>query len=97
MKFNAEWVGYAATFFSCIGYVPQIMQMWKTKSARDVSLSTYITLITAALLWLSYGFLMHRSAIILANILVMVFLLGIAALKIFYEKQGKAMLKKDKK
>ena len=49
------------------GFVPQILKMWKTRSAEDVSGLTLIQFGAGVTLWMLYGIHLRDSIIIGAN------------------------------
>lgn len=61
-------LGYAAGILIVVAYVPQVIKIWKTKSARDLSLYLFIILLAGTFLWTVYGFLVNSMPIILANV-----------------------------
>lgn len=62
-----ELVGSVAAFFTTIAFVPQVIQTWKSKHARDLSLGMFSLFTTGVLLWLVYGLLIESWPIIIAN------------------------------
>jgi MtN3 and saliva related transmembrane protein len=47
---------------------PQALKIFRTKSAKDISLSSRLMLLIGGLIWLVYGFLLSSFAIIISNI-----------------------------
>ena len=90
---SVEWIGYIATVFSAISYFPQVIHLWKTKSAQGVSLGSYLLLIVGNSLWLWYGICLEKWPIIIANCIVLVSLFGALGLKVSIEYTNKK--KKD--
>jgi MtN3 and saliva related transmembrane protein len=64
-------LGLAAGTITSITFVPQVIQIWKTKSAKDLSLMMLLLLITGVLMWLSYGIIVMDTAIIYTNSMVL--------------------------
>lgn len=64
-------LGLAAGTITSITFLPQVIQIWKTKSAKDLSLFMLVLLILGVLLWLSYGLLIMDAAIIYTNSMVL--------------------------
>ena len=54
-------IGTVAGCLSTAAFVPQAWQIWKTRSARDVSLAMYAVLIAGVALWIVYG--LRRDAL----------------------------------
>ncbi len=57
------------TMFS---FIPQIIKVWKSKCARDVSLFTLLQLSLGVLLWIIYGVRLKDLIIITANSITLV-------------------------
>jgi MtN3 and saliva related transmembrane protein len=76
-------LGLAAGTITSITFLPQVIHIWKTKSAKDLSLMMLLLLILGVLLWLTYGILIKDAAIIYTNsmVLVMSFILLFFKLK----------------
>jgi MtN3 and saliva related transmembrane protein len=79
-------VGLLAATLTTVAFLPQMIKVWQTKSANDVSYAMLITFIIGVFLWLIYGILRQDIAVILANALTLIFNLTILWLKIKYEK-----------
>ena len=70
-------VGAAGGIVSSITFLPQVIKIWKTKSAKDLSMGTLLFLILNVSLWLLYGILTNLYPIIITNgiVLTMVFIM----------------------
>ena len=72
-------IGYIGGVFSSISFLPQVIKIWKTKSANDLSMATLLLLTTNVSLWLSYGIaigsipLWLTNAIVLSMVLTMIY------------------------
>ena len=62
----------AAGTITSITFLPQVLQIWKTKSAKDLSLQMLLLLILGVTMWLTYGLLVKDTAIIYTNSMVLV-------------------------
>jgi MtN3 and saliva related transmembrane protein len=63
-----EIIGLIAAVCTTFAFVPQVMKVWKTKQAKDLSLRMYSIMFLGILLWLVYGILIDSLSIILANV-----------------------------
>lgn len=79
---NIEMIGYVAAVLTTVAFVPQVLKIIQSKSAKDVSLLMYTVLFTGVLLWFIYGILLHSFPLILANGVTMGLITIIIALKI---------------
>ena len=79
---TAQWVGLVAGVLTTFAFVPQVLRIWKTKSANDISLRTYVSLSIGVALWLVYGILKQEPPIILWNAVTLVLAITIVAMKL---------------
>jgi len=77
-------IGFIAATITTIAFIPQIIQIWKTKSTKDISLKMYAILCTGVFLWLIYGIMILSWPIIVANAVVLSLSLIIIIFKIKY-------------
>ena len=78
---TTTWLGLAAGFLTTIAFVPQVMKIWKAKSAKDVSLGTFAAFAVGLALWLAYGIVKQELPIILWNAVTLVLTGAILAMK----------------
>ncbi|MGB5079578.1 MAG: SemiSWEET transporter [Burkholderiales bacterium] len=64
---NVDLVGTVAGALTTVAFVPQVWRIWKTRSARDLSLSMYLIFTTGVALWFLYGLLLGALPIIASN------------------------------
>ena len=60
-----------------LGFVPQVVKMWRTRSVGDLSAMTFVQLIIGTVLWGVYG-IHKRDAIIMAANGVTLVILAVA-------------------
>jgi len=60
-------LGLAAGCLTTIAFLPQVVRTWRTRSTGDLSLSTFLILMTGQVLWLAYGILIGDVPLIAAN------------------------------
>jgi MtN3 and saliva related transmembrane protein len=60
-------VGSTAAALTMFSFIPQIIKIIKTKSAKDVSLVTLLGLSLGVFLWIAYGIHLKDAIIITAN------------------------------
>ena len=63
-----EYMGLIAGALVTFGFVPQIIRVFKLKSAREISALFNVLLLVGMVLWLIYGISLHLVPIILWNI-----------------------------
>jgi MtN3 and saliva related transmembrane protein len=64
---NADLIGAIAGTLSTIAFVPQAWRIWRTRSARDLSLPMYLIFTSGVALWLLYGVVLGALPIIVCN------------------------------
>lgn len=64
---NTTILGYIAGALTTLSLVPQVLKMWKTQSARDVSLVMFLIFSVGISLWIAYGFTIRSMPVIIAN------------------------------
>jgi MtN3 and saliva related transmembrane protein len=77
-------LGLVAATLTTFSFLPQLIKIWQTKSAKDVSYVMLIFFNTGVLLWLIYGLYLSALPIILANGITLFFNVIILMLKIKY-------------
>ncbi len=78
-------LGLAAGTITSITFLPQVIQIWKTKSAKDLSLQMLLLLILGVSMWLTYGILVMDAAIIYTNSMVLTMSLILLFFKMKYK------------
>lgn len=79
---SREWIGFLAAILTTGAYIPQVIKIWKTKTADGVSLSMYWVMLTGVSLWGIYGILIESYPIILANVITLILLVTIIIFKL---------------
>jgi MtN3 and saliva related transmembrane protein len=82
-----EVVGIAAGTLTTFSFLPQLIAVYRTKSAEDLSYGYLFTFTLGVILWLGYGILLRSRPVIVANAITLTFLVGILALKARYERR----------
>ena len=75
-------LGLAAGFLTTIAFIPQVAKIWKSKSAKDVSLPTFIAFTIGVALWLAFGILKQEISITIWNGVTLVLASAILGMKI---------------
>ena len=79
-----DGIGSAAAFCTTISFVPQLIRVWRRKSASDISLTMFLLFSLGLALWLVYGIGIGSFPIVAANTVTLALALAILALKIYY-------------
>lgn len=82
---DVNLIGMLAGTFTTAALIPQVVQVWKTKSTKDISLVMYIIFTIGVALWLTYGVALSALPIIIANSITLMLAVSILAMKIKYK------------
>ncbi len=69
---NIQILGLIAGSITSITFIPQVVKIWQTKSAKDLSAPMLILLVIGVSLWLTYGILIKDTPIIFTNGMVLI-------------------------
>ena len=64
---NLDLIGGVAAVLTTIAFVPQVWRIWRTRSARDLSLPMYAIFTVGVALWFVYGLELGAWPIIACN------------------------------
>lgn len=77
----AEIVGYVAGFLTTVAFVPQVTKVWKSRSAKDLSLKAFFAFTVGVGLWLVYGILLKELPMVVWNSVTLLLAGAILAMK----------------
>ncbi len=75
---GVEILGFVAGTLTTLAFLPQVIQVWRTRRVDDINLVTFAAFVTGVALWLVYGILLGSAPVIASNGLT--FLLAMAIL-----------------
>lgn len=90
MFFEGIWIivlGTVASVMVTVGWIPQIIRGYKTKSLSDVSYYLMILISTGSVLWIFYGVEINDKIIVGVNIAILIFNLTLLCMKIKYSRR----------
>jgi MtN3 and saliva related transmembrane protein len=79
---NIDLIGMVAGTLSTFAFVPQVWRIWRTRSARDLSLPMYLIFAAGVALWFVYGLLLGAMPIIVCNGLTLLLAGTVLAMKL---------------
>ena len=82
---SEDIIGYIGGIFSSVSFLPQVIKIWKTKSAHDLSMATLLLLTTNVTLWLTYGITIKSTPLWLTNAIVLAMVLTMIYFKIRFK------------
>lgn len=74
-------IGMLAGTLTTLAFLPQVIKTWRTRSAKDISVSMLLLFSTGLLLWLIYGIGIAALPIILANSVTLLLTFAILLMK----------------
>ena len=83
-----EWIGFVAAFCTTAAFIPQLVRVYRLKSARDISLPTFLLFSVGVFLWLLYGIYTGSRPVIASNTVTLVLSLSILFLKLKYDRDA---------
>jgi MtN3 and saliva related transmembrane protein len=80
-------LGFAAGACTTAAFIPQVWQVWSTRSAKDISLGMYLVFVTGVMLWLVYGLFTKELPLIIANAITLALAGAVLAMKLYFERK----------
>ena len=77
-------LGLVAGLLTTASLIPQAMKIWKSKSAKDVSLKMFAAFSAGVALWLVYGILQKEIPLIVWNAISLLLAGAILTMKLRY-------------
>jgi MtN3 and saliva related transmembrane protein len=75
-------IGFVAAIFTTVSFVPQVLKVWQTRSAKDISLGMYSLFTLGIAAWLLYGVLIDSWPVILANLATLILAGSVLVMKL---------------
>ena len=77
-----DWLGTVAGILTTIAYLPQVIKVWRSHSAGDISMGMYAVLSAGIACWLAYGWILSIWPVIIANAVTLVLVAAVIAMKL---------------
>lgn len=87
---GVEYLGFAAAFCTTAAFVPQLVRVLRLRSAREISLPTFLLFSVGVFLWLLYGLSTGSRPVIASNLVTLVLSVSILVLKLRYDRSVRA-------
>ena len=84
---TATALGTVAGALTTFALLPQAYRIWRTRSADDVSLATFVTMSLGIALWTVYGVMIGSAPVVVFNCITLLLSMVILALKVRYRKR----------
>jgi MtN3 and saliva related transmembrane protein len=92
MPFDITLVGYIAAFCTTAAFIPQVVLVWRTRSASGISMGMYSTFCFGVFLWLCYGIAIEAWPIAINNAITLVLASSVLAMKWRFERPARQRL-----
>jgi MtN3 and saliva related transmembrane protein len=83
-----EWFGFVAGAITTLGFLPQVIRVYKLRSAREISLIFTTLFLTGIGLWVIYGIFLRLLPVILWNSISLVLACALLYAKLKYGRQA---------
>ncbi len=80
---NIEILGFVSAFLTTISFLPQTIQVIKTRDTSSLSLAMYSIFTVGVAFWLVYGIIIGDKAVIIANLITFVLSSVILSMKVY--------------
>jgi MtN3 and saliva related transmembrane protein len=87
-----EDIGFVAASLTTAAFVPQLIRVMKLRSAREISLGTFVMFSVGVFMWLMYGIYTGSRPVIASNVVTLVLSVSILILKLKYDLDAKKEL-----
>jgi MtN3 and saliva related transmembrane protein len=82
MSSGTEILGLAAGFFVALGWVPQVLRVWRLRDAQEISLAFNLLSLGGTALWLAYGLSLGLMSVMVWNSVNLALLMSLLAVKL---------------
>jgi MtN3 and saliva related transmembrane protein len=82
-----QLLGLGAGALTTISFLPQVIKTWKSRSAKDLSLSTFLLFWLGVLLWLVYRVIEKDTPVLVANLLTLILATILLFFKMYFRKR----------
>ncbi len=80
-----ETLGFVAGACTTVAFLPQVLQVWRTRSASDISLWMYCVFLFGVALWLAYGIFVAAMPLIITNLVTLRLAGAVLVMKLRFE------------
>ncbi len=78
----ANLVGSISAILTTCAFLPQVLQIWKTRTVRDVSLPMYLIFSAGLSGWIVYGLIVQSWPVIIYNAVTLLLSLAVITMKL---------------
>jgi MtN3 and saliva related transmembrane protein len=82
---NSDVLGMIAGTLTTVSFVPQVLKIWRSRSAGDISFGMFLLFSLGVVLWLMYGIAIHSLPVIVSNVVTLVLSVSIIVMKLYFK------------
>jgi len=82
-------LGLVAGTCTTVAFIPQVLQVWRTRSAQDISIGMYSVFIVGVALWLVYGLVVNSMPVVVSNLVTLLLASAVLGMKMWFENRQK--------
>ncbi|HYB78341.1 MAG TPA: SemiSWEET transporter [Thermoplasmata archaeon] len=86
---TATLIGSVAAVCTTGAFVPQVVRVWRMRSAAAISLATFSVFAFGTFVWLLYGWFINSWPVIVANAVTFALAISIVLLKLKYDRAAR--------
>lgn len=83
-------IGFVAAACTTFAFVPQVVRVWRTRSAKDISLAMYVILVAGVTLWIVYGVSIRSTPLVAANLTSLVLISAVLVGKLRFARGARS-------
>ncbi|MFP5228183.1 MAG: SemiSWEET transporter [Acidobacteriota bacterium] len=80
-------IGMVAAVCTTASFLPQLIRVWRLRSAREISLTMFLVYALGVFLWLVYGVFIHSVPVMVANAVSLVLTVAMLVLKLRFDRR----------
>ena len=89
-------IGIIAILLTSFSIIPQIVKIYRTKSAKDISMLQCLCLLVGLICWLIYGIQIGDRVVVVANSLNLVLQTVLISMKKIYDSEEYKAYRRDR-
>lgn len=82
-----QLLGFIGAALSVVTYLPQVIKLWQSKSAKDISMPMLLLLSFGVAVWLAFGIRIGDIPLMITNSLILAMSLTMIILKKIYDQR----------
>jgi MtN3 and saliva related transmembrane protein len=86
MQFAINLMGYVAAFCTTAAFIPQVLLVWRRRSASGISTAMYLSFCFGVFLWLCYGIVIRAWPLAINNGITLVLASSVLVMKWRFER-----------